>query len=88
MFDYTHLLFTLTLTQPSTLFFKYQVAFDAVELKKYVENASKIIEVKENIEKAGEKKTKKEKKFHRSKMKALVKVHKKELRNHRVESKE
>ena len=47
MFDYTHLLFTLTLTQPSTFLFQYQVSIELVENN--VENVSKIIEVKENI---------------------------------------
>ena len=56
MFDYTHLLFTLTLTQSSTFFFQYQVSIEVVELKKYADNASKIIEVKANIEKAAKKK--------------------------------
>ena len=54
--------------------------------KKNVENASKIIEEKANIEKAAKKK--KEKELHRSKMKALVKGRKKELLNHNVDSKQ
>ena len=81
MFDYTHLLFTLLLTQPS-------IAIGVLELKKNADNASKIIEVNANMEKAAKKKKKNEKKFHRSKMIALVNGHKKELLNHKVESKQ
>ena len=56
MFDYTHLLFTLALNQPLTFLFQYQVAIKVVESKKDVDNASKIIEVKANIEKQQRKK--------------------------------
>ena len=55
MFDYTHLLFTLTLTQPSTFFFQYQVSIEVVESKNYVENANKLIKDKINIERAAKK---------------------------------
>ena len=88
MFDYTHLLFTLTLTQTSTFFFQYQVSIEVVESKRDLENASKIIEVKANIEKSAKKKMKREKKFHRSKIKALVKGQKKELLNHNIDQKQ
>ena len=57
-------------------------------IKKDVENEYKIIEVKANIEKSAKKKMKRENKLHRSKMKALVKGHKKELLNHKVDSKQ
>ena len=63
MFDYTHLLFTLKLTQPSKFFFKYQVSIEVVESKKDVENASKIIEVKANLEKAAKREGKNENKL-------------------------
>ena len=82
MFGYTHLLFTLTLTQPSTFFFQCQVAIEVVELKKDLENASEIVEVKSNIEKAA---NKKENKLHRSNIKALIKGHNKELLNQKVD---
>ena len=55
MFDYTHLLFTLTFTQPSTFFFQYQVSIEVVESKNYVENANKLIKDKINIERAAKK---------------------------------
>ena len=59
MFDYTHLLFTLKITQTSAFLFQYQVAIEVVESEKDVENASKIIDIKENIEKTAKKKIKK-----------------------------